>query len=154
MIQLYLMRHGQAEPMSTDDTSRALTSHGRAEVHQVATNHLAEHTFDQVFVSPYLRAQQTLDVIKEVGVTIQQEETVSWITPESKTQFAIDQLIGAVKDDARVLLVCHQPFVGKLATKLTDGNDFGLVVATAGLFVIETDVVAAQCGTLRNTFKP
>ena len=71
--RLYVLRHGDAEPYGYDnDKQRALTDFGFTEVKATAQAFQAKgESFDAVFVSPYLRAQQTaqcfLDVLGDIG---------------------------------------------------------------------------------------
>ena len=59
-MQIILIRHGQAEHQSSTDAKRALTALGESQAQQTAA-WLVNHDFqlDGLFVSPYLRAQQT-----------------------------------------------------------------------------------------------
>ncbi len=153
-MRLYVMRHGQAEPIAPADEQRALTSRGRGEVASIGKHYLHGVQFDYVYVSPYLRAQQSWQVLQELGVQTLGQATVNWVTPDSSTTRAIDQLTTATSDMENVLLVCHQPFVGKVTTQLCDGHNYGLHIATAGLVIMEMDVVAKQCATLISVFAP
>ena len=153
-MRLYVMRHGQAEPIAPTDEQRVLTSRGRNEVGQMAEHHLQAIKFDCVYVSPYLRAQQSWQVIQSQGVQYKDQITSDWITPESSTSRAIDRLTTATANMENVLLVCHQPFVGKFTTQLCEGHDHGLHIATAGLVVMDMEVVAKQCATLISVSAP
>ncbi|WP_413701673.1 phosphohistidine phosphatase SixA [Psychromonas sp. KJ10-10] len=64
-MQIYIMRHGQAEMMANSDSERALTALGREESEMMASS-LANQkvSFDAVMVSPYLRAQQTWESVR------------------------------------------------------------------------------------------
>ena len=64
-MQVILIRHGQAEHQSSTDASRSLTAHGEAQAQQTAA-WLVNHGYqlDGLFVSPYVRAQQTAVHIK------------------------------------------------------------------------------------------
>lgn len=153
-MRLFVMRHGQAEPVAATDEQRALTNHGRAEVATVAKQHLAHITFDQVYVSPYLRAQQSWQEIQNQGVKFNVQETVNWITPDVSPQKAIDHLLERSGDAEAILLVCHQPFVGRVTTLLCDGHDHGLPIATGGLVSMDTEVIARQCAMLNSIVSP
>ena len=149
---VFVMRHGQAEPHADSDASRALTSYGVSEVAASAKQYLLDHAFDYVFVSPYLRAQQSWQTIQEQGLQYTHLKTVDWITPEASVSMAMDELLAIPGSAEKILLVCHQPFVGKFTTCLCDGNEFGLPIATAGITVSETDVLARECGTLLGVY--
>lgn len=152
-MRLYVMRHGEAEPVAPTDEQRQLTPRGRSEV-AVMAEHLLHISFDRVYVSPYIRAQQSWQVLQEKGIQFKNQQTVNWVTPESSTTKAIDQLTTATADMENVLLVCHQPFVGKMTTQLCEGHNQGTHIATAGLVTMEMDVIARQCASLVSILAP
>lgn len=151
MHKLWIMRHGQAQSMAPTDQQRSLTDIGRQQA-KINFQHLSQQTFTHVFVSPYLRAQQTFDELKSQGLIYNNYKTVDWVTPDVDTQPALDELLALKGDDLNVLIVCHQTFAGRLATHLCDGHTRGRHVDTAAIVAIETEVFASQCGTLINTF--
>ncbi|MCL6408333.1 phosphohistidine phosphatase SixA, partial [Dickeya dadantii] len=65
-MQVLIMRHGDAVLDAASDAVRPLSDGGRDESCQMAC-WLNEQDIDieRVLVSPYLRAQQTLDVVKK-----------------------------------------------------------------------------------------
>lgn len=149
MHKLWIMRHGQAESMAPSDELRPLTDEGRRQV-MVNAQFLHDQAFTHVFVSPYLRAQQTWQVLQQNGVNTQREFTVEWITPDVHTQPALDALFDLEGENLNILLVCHQTFAGRLATHLCDGVTRGRHVDTAAIVSIHTEVFAGQCGMLQN----
>lgn len=153
-MQVYCMRHGQAEHYADCDENRPLTKHGQAQVAAMSNHFLLGKVFERVFVSPFLRAQQTWEIVTKQGVKYKSAQTVDWITPESSVSIALDNLLSEVGQAKRILLICHQPFVGKFTTYLCDGNEHGLSVATAGITVSETEVLAKQCGELQGAYGP
>lgn len=153
-MRLFVMRHGEAEPHAASDELRPLTDNGKAEVAEVARQHLVHIHFDQVYVSPYLRAQQSWQEIQAQGVQFKNQQTVEWITPDTPPQKAIDQLLVQSGEAQTILLVCHQPFVGRMATLLCEGRDHGMPIATGGLVTMETEVIARQCATLNTIVSP
>lgn len=152
MHTLYVMRHGQAESSAPSDELRNLTPFGVEQVNLNARQNLSHKVFDYVFVSPYLRAQQTWDTIKQHQVTFKQCHTVDWITPDVPTQPTLDNLVALEGESLSVLLVCHQTFAGRLSTHLCGGPSHGIHVDTAAIVHIETEVFASQCGTLINIY--
>jgi phosphohistidine phosphatase len=148
MHTLYVMRHGQAESSAPSDQQRALTPFGVQQVAQNAQQNLAGKTFDYVFVSPYLRAQQTWDTIQTFDVKFKKMQTVDWIMPDVATQPALDELLNLTGKSLSILMVCHQTFAGRFASHLCDGSKHGIHVDTAAIIHTETEVFAGQCGTL------
>jgi phosphohistidine phosphatase len=63
-MQIFVMRHGQAEMVAPSDEQRPLTETGIKEAKFIGQWLLKNNTiFDCVFVSPYVRAQQTADAL-------------------------------------------------------------------------------------------
>lgn len=151
MHKLWIMRHGQAESLAPSDELRPLTQRGRE---QVAINacFLKGEAFSHVFVSPYLRAQQTFEALTEQGIQYEQIQTVDWVTPDVDTQPALDNLMALKGGSLNILIVCHQTFAGRLATHICDGSTRGRHVDTAAIVSIEAEVFAAQCATLLNIY--
>ena len=68
-MRLWLLRHGEAEPQAASDAARELTAHGRKEVQQAAAQ-LAGRPLTAIVASPYVRAQQTAELVRsELGLT-------------------------------------------------------------------------------------
>lgn len=151
MHKLWIMRHGQAQSMAPSDELRPLTEVGEQQVRANFT-FLKGQSFTHVFVSPFLRAQQTFEILKDEGLEFKRVETVDWITPDVSTQPALDQLVTLHGDDLNVLLVCHQTFAGRLTTHICDGTTRGRHIDTAAIVSIEAEVYASQCATLLNIY--
>lgn len=151
MHKLWIMRHGQAMATAATDELRPLTPFGEQQVLLNATKNLSNIHFSRVFVSPYLRAQQTWNIVKPL-VSFDQCDTVDWITPDVPTAPALDALLNIEGESLNLLLVCHQTFAGRLSTHLCDGTTRGKHVETAGIEFIETEVFASQCGRLQGSF--
>lgn len=149
MSELFIMRHGQAEARAPSDEQRELTSFGQQQVLTNAKQHLANKTFDHVFVSPYVRAQQTWQLIQSQGVTANKLETVDWVTPDVPTAPAIDHLLSL---SGSVLIVSHQTFSGRLVTHLCDGDTHGMHLDTATIAHLSAEVFAAQCAQLIGSY--
>lgn len=146
------MRHGQAESVAPSDEKRALTPFGINQVSHNAKHHLSHKYFDYVFVSPYLRAQQTWAIIQKNHVTFGSCQTVDWVTPDVATQPCLDHLLALQGLSLSILIVCHQTFAGRLATHLCGGPSHGMHVDTAAILHMETEVFAGQCGTLLGSY--
>ncbi|NVK24737.1 MAG: phosphohistidine phosphatase SixA, partial [Gammaproteobacteria bacterium] len=124
-IFLYIVRHGEAEPIFKQDELRELTEHGRWEAKRTAMwLNTQVKQFAQVYVSPYIRAQQTKDIILEKGPKALQQEVLSELTPEGNAQRAMDFLLAKVdvlnpQEDVNILCVSHMPLVSYLIGELT-----------------------------------
>jgi phosphohistidine phosphatase len=140
-MRVWLMRHGEAEPSARTDAERKLTERGRAEVlHSSA--HLQGRPPLRILASPYVRAQQTAQlVLEELGGAIPLD-TVDWLTPDIDPQHALRQL--SAIDASECLLVAHQPLLGALAGLLVHGHlQQPMAMGTASLVALDGDVLAA-----------
>lgn len=145
-MQIFVMRHGQAEMRAASDALRPLTEAGIKEakvIGQWLSN--KELTFDCIFVSPYLRAQQTADAVISQLVHIGKRETLSLITPEDSPKVVHDYLdaICAENNYQKVLLVSHMPLVSYLVAELTSDNHMP-IFQTASIAEIEYDTQRMQ----------
>lgn len=140
-MRLWLLRHGEAEPRARTDAERNLTAAGRLEV-QSSSAQLQERPLQVILVSPYQRAQQTAEIVRqELGFT-GAIETVPWLIPESDPKDALLYLDR--RTEQNLLLVTHQPFVGALGGWLINGHrDAPLPMATASLAELEGEHLAA-----------
>ena len=152
MHHLYIMRHGMAQSQAPSDELRPLTQSGAHQAFNSAKQYLAGIKFDYIFVSPYLRAQQTFAQVEAALVKYTDMKTVNWATPDVPTQPAIDALMALSGKELNILVVCHQTFAGRLATQLCDGNERGMHVDTANIVKIQAEIFASQCGIFQEMF--
>lgn len=119
-MNIFIMRHGEAEHFAQSDAERALTDHGQsaslAVARECAKKGVAK--FDKVLVSPYVRAQQTWKVISQC-FTADQVEICDDITPYGEAG-QVAEYISALVDVhhyQNLLIVSHLPLVGYLAAE-------------------------------------
>ena len=150
-MQIYILRHGQAESQKSTDEARNLTSKGRTDV-AVTLNHSASElkSVQQIWVSSLVRAQQTAqiayDFFAQQGANIPLK-TTGLITPEADPYIFFNAL-----QDARlasVLLVSHQPFVGQVIDLLCGSVSEYHPMNTSSLACVDCEIVAANMGKLR-----
>lgn len=144
--RLYVLRHGHAEPFGFDgDAQRALTEQGLAEVRSTAAQFAeTQEVFDAIFVSPYLRAQQTAKTFMAVAGCQTEAQTLPTITPSGK-EVDIALWLNEQPYDS-ILLVTHQPFAYQLIDLLADEplpHTFQMVTAT--LAALEGELYATAC---------
>lgn len=151
-MRIWILRHGQAEPMAASDPQRALTERGRAEVRAMLP--LFDDTpLDVILASPYRRAQQTAELVSRALAHARGVATAGWLTPDDDPRQALDFL--GERSERNVLLVSHQPLVGQLISLLIEGHKGGhYPMPTAGLACIEMDFPAAGIGQLRLLSSP
>ena len=117
-MKLWVLRHGEAEPYGQrPDSERALTAHGREEVLRSAAE-LMGRPITAIYASPYLRAQQTAEIVRTALGFAPDIRTVEWLTPDNRPQAVAEQLVSV--DHA--LLVSHNPLLGSLSGLLLHGH--------------------------------
>ena len=140
-MKLWVLRHGEAVPHGSrvHDSERELTERGREEVlHSAAL--LMGQPLTAIYASPYLRAQQTAQLVRETLGFEPEIRTVDWLTPDNRPQAVAEQLVSV--DHA--LLVSHNPLVGNLLGYLQHGHvQDPEAVKTAGLAELEGDLPLA-----------
>lgn len=150
-MKLWVLRHGEAEPYgSKPDSERALTAHGREEALRSAAE-LIGQPISAIYASPYLRAQQTAQLVREALGYEPDIRTVEWLTPDNRPQAVAEQLVSV--DYA--LLVSHNPLVGNLLGYLQHGHvQQPEAVKTAGLAELEGDLPLAGAMKLNSIKHP
>jgi phosphohistidine phosphatase len=136
-MKLWVLRHGEAEPHGSKphDSERALTAHGREEVLRSAAL-LIGQPLTAIYASPYLRAQETAQLVRDALGFEPEIRTVEWLTPETDPDKVAEQLVSV----SNVLLVSHNPLVGNLLSYLQHGAGYlPEKVGTAGLAEINGD---------------
>lgn len=141
MINLVIMRHGEAQVQAATDNLRALTENGRHEVQQMALWLANTYpAFDYVWVSPYLRTRETAALMLEAQQHAAILEVLPELVPEAPAalvQQRLDLLLAA-EPDARVLMVSHMPLVSFLVAAFTL-PDQAPVFSTAAVCCISYD---------------
>nr|WP_243433781.1 MULTISPECIES: phosphohistidine phosphatase SixA [Pseudomonas] len=147
---MWVLRHGQAESHAPTDAQRNLTAHGREEVLGSAAQ-LIGQPISAIIASPYVRAQQTAQLVREALGFEAEIRTVSWLTPEANPLQVLQQLDGA----DNLLLVSHQPLVGSLIGLLQHGHlRDPQPMNTASLAELEGDWPLAGLMTLNGVKHP
>ncbi|WP_404941698.1 phosphohistidine phosphatase SixA [Pseudomonas danubii] len=149
-MKLWVLRHGQAESHAPTDAQRNLTAHGREEVLGSAAQ-LIGQPISAIIASPYVRAQQTAQLVREALGFEAEIRTVPWLTPEANPLQVLQQLDGA----DNLLLVSHQPLVGSLIGLLQHGHlRDPQPMNTASLAELEGDWPLAGMMTLNGVKHP
>ncbi len=158
-MQLFVLRHGQAEGYATSDSARNLTERGRSDTIQIITFQKdALAGVNCIYASPYNRAQQTAVIAAEIlGLPVQ---TCDVITPEHSVRNLLGFLEGLPLDPDLFsttqvpLLVSHQPLVGSFVDWFCGFERGGNVMGTSALAAIQYDVLAGACGDLISLTQP
>jgi phosphohistidine phosphatase len=119
--QLWLLRHGEAEPHdSAPDAERRLTPRGEQQA-RTAGRALAALglDFQMVFTSPKVRARDTARLVCEaLAVEPIEHEALA----EGFGASDALELMAAVGEDKRILLVGHEPDFSQVVHDLTGGR--------------------------------
>ena len=141
-MQIYIMRHGQAEGFTKEDAQRTLTEHGVAEVAAMA-NWFSQHKPDiaQIFVSPFKRAQQTAQTFCHNANLSANPETLAFITPSGSAIDVHDYIDGVIASEkpSSMLFVSHMPLVSYLVSELT-ANEHAPIFQTGAIAHIDYDI--------------
>lgn len=147
-LTLYVVRHGHAEVRAATDAQRPLSSVGEKEA-AVAASHVMGITPNVFLASPYIRAQQTANIIQNCAGISTLITTEDGITPDDDPKSVVDILDGH-SGAKSILMVSHNPLVSYLVSLLVDGNYHGpYSMGTASVACIEFDVFGAGLGTLK-----
>jgi phosphohistidine phosphatase len=140
-VNVWILRHGQAATQARTDAERELTAKGREEVLRSAA-HLMGQPLQRIIASPYVRAQQTAELVRQAVGFTGSILTVPWLTPDSNPRRVLDELEAYNAED--VLLVSHQPLVGALIGLAVHGSvQHAQCMHTASLAHLEADLPLA-----------
>ena len=119
-MQIYIMRHGQAEMMAFSDAERNLTDIGREESERMAKYLVKQGVeLDAVLVSPYVRAQQTWQSVSPFFDGVTNIQTLPCLTPSGSARKTVNELLALQAEDVKaVLIVSHLPLVGYIVGEL------------------------------------
>ena len=149
-MKIWILRHGEAQPHARRDAERELTVKGREQV-LLSAARLLDQPLDSILASPYVRAQQTAELVRNALGFAPELISVPWLTPDSDPRQALSQL----PDSGNVLLVTHQPFVGDLISLLMHGHmRQPQPMHTASLAELEGEWPLAGSMTLCNLWHP
>ncbi|NMX62529.1 phosphohistidine phosphatase SixA [Pseudomonas sp. WS 5079] len=149
-MKLWILRHGEAESHASSDAQRNLTERGREEVLHSAA-HLIGQPISAIIASPYARAQQTAQLVREALGFVPEIRTVPWLTPDGNPLQVLEKL----DTDDSVLLVSHQPLVGNLISFLQHGHQRQpQPMHTASLAELEGDFPLAGLMSLNSVKNP
>lgn len=143
---IVLMRHGEAEPYSGQDSARRLTQRGREQA-SLTGRWLRDQKLpvSHIVASPYIRAQQSAQCIADsLALNVLTVPGVTPDTNEEAAETALAEHMGAV--------VCfHQPILGRLLLRWT-GQRVG--VNTGACFVLHGELLAPGWMSLSAQFDP
>lgn len=145
-MEVFVLRHGKAEPYNSQDASRELVERGRREVEQIIQASLNDlQHIEEIWVSPYIRAQQTAQIAAHhLRLPLRSQKL---LLPETDPRLVIS-LIQEVQY-ASLLLVSHQPLVSRLVDTLCGSAAGFHSMETAALACIDMEIAGVGLGSLR-----
>ena len=148
-----LLRHGDAAPANGgSDAARRLTERGRADVTLVAGQLAMGPKPGRIFSSPLIRARETADLVADRLASPPAVERLDALSPESEPEAVIEALIEQGIESGHVLMVGHQPLLGRLVEHLT-GSEPALPPATLVRITCER-IPTLIAGRLERTWSP
>ena len=154
-MNLYLLRHGIAtEPEAVGyapDSERPLTAKGAARLRETArAMEKLELSFDLILSSPFRRAKQSAEII---GRSLKSRKKLAFtddLTPAGNPRLLIQELNQFRPEPDNVLLVGHEPYLGKLVALLAAGNtSLEIDFKKGGLCKLEADyLLYGRCAKL------
>jgi len=154
-MNLYLLRHGiAAEPGLAGfqpDSERPLTAKGENRLRTaVRAMEKLELSFDLILSSPFLRAKQTAEIITRNFKLRKKLAFSDDLTPTGNPRLLIQQLNRFRPEPENVLLVGHEPYLGKLVALLAAGNSsLEIDFKKGGLCKLEADfLLYGRCAKL------
>jgi phosphohistidine phosphatase len=157
---LLLVRHahaGDRDPSQwPDDTQRPLTDKGRkthAKVSRALRN--LELAPELLLTSPWLRALQTAEIMREV-MLLPQPPMPTTALADDPDLARIAAEVGPRGDRSTVALVGHSPWLEELAALLLTGSDRGLKLdfPKSGVLTFDADRLAPASATLWFFLRP
>ncbi|MDC9582553.1 phosphohistidine phosphatase SixA [Xenorhabdus sp. PR6a] len=139
-MYVFIMRHGDAALDAVSDAARELTPRGCQESQKMA-GWLSQQPsgIDCVLVSPYIRAEQTLKVVRENVALPDNEEILAELTPSGDAALVASYLhVLLTQGHQSVLVVSHLPLVGYLVSELCPGQTPPMF-ATSSIACVELD---------------
>lgn len=142
-MELYLARHAMAVSPGqiARDSERPLSDDGRKRMVQAtkAWDGLGV-TVDGILTSPYLHARQTAEIAAEALGIPDRVEALRVLGSGASPGDVIDALRERCGENHRVMLVGHEPDLGRLASVLLCGDDqAGIRIKKGGLTKLVVD---------------
>ncbi len=160
-MDLYLLRHAIAVARGTEgfrrDSDRPLTDAGRSKLRRVVRGMNALGlSFDLILTSPYLRAQQTAEIVAEAMDAGSRLRPSPHLAPDGDPRALIAAIASRSAADASVLLVGHEPCLSQLISVLLCGDERAVVrMKKAGLCKLAAQTLRyGRCASLEWLLAP
>lgn len=154
-MKILILRHGIAVVRDDldvkNDSERQLTSKGKRQLRQTAAAMKQMGLrFDLILSSPYLRAEQTAEIVAESLKLKRRLELSNALAPDGSPKDLIQELSELKPAPESILLVGHEPYLSRLVSLLTTGGlEFRMDFKKGGLCKLETEKLGCdRCATL------
>jgi phosphohistidine phosphatase len=124
-MRLYLVQHGDALPKEVDP-DRPLSEKGRADVQCLASFLKGRMRVSRVVQSGKTRAHQTAEILASALAPGRGIEVISGIDPLDPPEPIAREIQNWTED---TLMAGHEPFMGKLVTRLINEREEPLIVS-------------------------
>ena len=147
-MQLYLLRHAEAEDAPTHDEQRALTNKGQKQARNVGKFCRSHSIIPEIIISsPLLRAEQTARILAQ-EVDIQDRLKLEDFLRPGMTAENAFSCLEKYSGKASVLLVGHEPDFSKLAGFLIGTNSGNIHFRKATLMSVNLAKMQPGAGTV------
>ena len=161
-MEIYILRHAIAaayhQTRYPDDRRRPLTREGREKLRAIArAMRKMDMDIDLILSSPYLRASQTAALAATI---LRAEKLLKYsehLSPSGDPKALVRELTKLPVSPKRIVLVGHEPYLGKLISTLVTGSSTGLslILKKGGLCKMSaTRLKYGRCATLEWLLTP
>ena len=150
---VYLLRHGRASGLGAGvatDAQRFLTDEGKTALEAAVLSYASLlRRPDRILHSPYLRAQQSAEVLaRGLGFEGALEPSPKLLSEADPTAILPD-LSAAIADQTEAIaLVGHEPHIGRLLGMLVTGSQASIPMSVGMLAAIEVEGSTTLWGKL------
>lgn len=128
-MNLYLLRHGKAEERDlhryASDEERPLTGEGIRDMKSAAKGMKAlKLSFDIILSSPYIRARETAEIVAGTLKFKKRLQLTNLLKVDADPGRMVREIENSYSDLENILLVGHEPFMSRLASRLIGGREF------------------------------
>ena len=123
-MNIFIMRHGEAEVIANSDKSRRLTAYGIKQAFtqgQWLRKQLELATPDRIIISPYVRAQETFEQVNQAfnGELSSKIEIWDGVTPYGHAEMVTDYFsVLRYEGIKSIFIISHLPLVGEIVAEL------------------------------------
>jgi len=127
MGHFFIMRHGEAEAHAASNAERQLTAYGAAYSKQIAqqlAGYIVNLEVESLVLlhSPYTRARQTAQELRQAIPIIKKVYCVDFVTPDADPGECFNKL--GHYAEKPFILVSHMPLVAALSSLIVEGNKY------------------------------